>query len=253
MIIDFSGCDAVELWLKDHDKYFRSRAGRHPEGPVQSEIMPCAQNENGEILPDSKYDPNLFSLCRGMILGRTDLSQPGFTSRGSLWIGHAKKSPLLVSASGRKSYDHSFKTGEGYRSLPVIPLRVDDQEIGLLLLKSKHANYFAEDQIELYEDLAQGLGIALAHGDTQVDLRERVKELTCLYSIARLAAQRDLSTNELLQSIVKVLPPAWLHPEIAHARITWDGASFSTPGFREGRYQQRADILLSGKRRGSVE
>jgi len=253
MIIDFSGCDAVELWLKDHDKYFRSRACRHPEGPVQSEIMPCAQNENGEILPDSKDDPNLFSLCRGMILGRTDLSQPGFTSRGSLWIGHAKKSPLLVSASGRKSYDHGFKTGEGYRSLAVIPLRVDDQEIGLLLLKSKHPNYFAEDQIELYEDLAQGLGIALAHGDAQVDLRERVKELTCLYSIARLAAQRDLSTNEILQSIVKVLPPAWLYPEIAHARITWDGASFSTPGFREGRYQQRADILLSGKRRGSVE
>jgi len=253
MIIDFSGCDAVELWLKDHDKYFRSRACRHPEGPVQSEIMPCAQNENGEILPDSKDDPNLFSLCRGMILGRTDLSQPGFTSRGSLWIGHAKKSPLLVSASGRKSYDHGFKTGEGYRSLAVIPLRVDDQEIGLLLLKSKHPNYFAEDQIELYEDLAQGLGIALAHGDAQVDLRERVKELTCLYSIARLAAQRDLSTNEILQSIVKVLPPAWLYPEIAHARITWDGASFSTPGFREGRCQQRADILLSGKRRGSVE
>jgi len=253
MIIDFSGCDAVELWLKDHDKYFRSRACRHPEGPVQSEIMPCAQNENGEILPDSKDDPNLFSLCRGMILGRTDLSQPGFTSRGSLWIGHAKKSPPLVSASGRKSYDHGFKTGEGYRSLAVIPLRVDDQEIGLLLLKSKHPNYFAEDQIELYEDLAQGLGIALAHGDAQVDLRERVKELTCLYSIARLAAQRDLSTNEILQSIVKVLPPAWLYPEIAHARITWDGASFSTPGFREGRCQQRADILLSGKRRGSVE
>jgi len=253
MMIDFSGCDAVELWLKDHDKYFRSKAYRYPEGPVQSEIMSCAQNENGEILPDSKDDPNLFSLCRDMILGRTDLSQPGFTSRGSLWIGHAKKSPSPVSAPGRKSYGHGSKTGEEYRSLAVIPLRVDDRKIGLLLLKSKRRNYFAEDQIELYEDLAQGLGVALAHGDAQVDLRERVKELTCLYSIARLAAQRDLSTNEILQSIVKVLPPAWLYPEIAHARITWDGASFSTPGFREGRYQQRADILLSGKRRGSVE
>ena len=93
----------------------------------------------------------------------------------------------------------------------------------------------------------------LSRGDAQVDLRERVKELTCLYSIARLAAQRDLSTNEILQDIVKVLPPAWLYPEIAHSRITLDGASFSTPGFREGRYQQRADILISGKCRGSVE
>jgi signal transduction histidine kinase len=93
----------------------------------------------------------------------------------------------------------------------------------------------------------------LARRDAQVDLRERVKELSCLYSIARLAAQRDLSTKEVLQEIVKVLPPAWLYPEIAHARITLNGASFSTPGFREGRYQQRADIILRGKREGSVE
>jgi two-component system NtrC family sensor kinase len=252
-IIDFSGCDVVELWLKDHEKYFRSRAYRHLGGTVSSKLMPSAQNENGEILPDAEDDPNLFFLCRDMILGRADLSQPGFTSRGSLWIGHAKKSLPLVSASGRKSYRHGFKAREEYRSLAVIPLRVDDQKIGLLLLKSKRENYFAEDQIEFYEDLAQGLGIALAHGDAQVDLRERVKELTCLYSIARLAAQHDLSTNEILQGIVTVLPPAWLYPEIAHARITLNGASFSTPGFREGRYRQRADITISGKRRGSVE
>jgi len=93
----------------------------------------------------------------------------------------------------------------------------------------------------------------LSHGDAQVDLRERVKELTCLYSIARLAAQRDLSTGEILQRIVRVLPPAWLYPEIAHARITLNGASFSTPGFREGRYQQRADIIVNGKHQGCVE
>ena len=253
MMIDFSGCDVVELWLKDHDKYFRCRANRQPEGPVSFEIMPCVKNENGEILPDFKDDPNLFSLCRKMILGRIDLSQPGFTSRGSLWIGHAKKSSPPFSPSKRKSYAHGFKIGEDFHSFAVIPLGVDNQRIGLLLLKSKRGDYFTEDEIELYEDLAQGLGIALAHGDAEVDLRERVKELTCLYSIARLAAQRDLSTNEILQDIVKVLPPAWLYPEITHARITLNGASFSTPGFWEGRYQQRADIIISGRRWGSVE
>ena len=253
MMIDFSGCDAVELWLKDHYKYFRSRAYRHPEGPVSSEIVPCAQNQNGEMLPDPQDDPDLFSFCRDMILGRTDFSQPGFTSRGSLWTGHGQKSLPLLSTSKRKSYAPAFKTGGMYRSLAVIPLRVDDQKTGLLLLQSKRGNYFVEDQIELYEDLAQDLGIALAHGDAQVDLRERVKELTCLYSIARLTAQRDLSTKQILQGIVKVLPPAWLYPEIAHARITLNGASFATSGFREGRYQQRAEIISSGKRRGSVE
>ena len=253
MIIDFSGCDAVELWLKDHDKYFRCRAYRHPEGPVSSEIMSCAQNENGEILPDSKDDPNLFYLCRDMILGRTDLSQPGFTSRGSLWIGHAKKSLPLLSTSKRKSYAHGFKIGEDYRSLAMIPLLLDYQKIGLLQLKSKRRNYFTEDEIELYEGLAQGLGIALAHRDAQVDLRERIKELTCLYGVAHLAAQTDKSTEEILQGITEVLPSAWLYPEIACAQIVLDGRSYSTAPFREGRHQQRSEINVNGKQRGWIE
>jgi two-component system NtrC family sensor kinase len=253
MIIEFSGCDAVELWLKDHDKYFRCRAHRHPEGPVSSEIMPCAQNENGEILPDSKDDPNLFYLCRDIILGQADLSQPGFKKSGSYWLNSIKKLPFLHLKRDKKSYLHGLNTKGVFSSLALIPLRVDRQNIGLLQLKSQRKKFFSEDEIELYEDLAQGLGVALAHRDAQVDLRERVKELTCLYSIARLAAQHDLSTKEILQGIVKVLPPAWLYPEIAHARIILYGTSFSTPGFREGRYRQRADIIINGKHWGNVE
>ncbi|OGQ09353.1 MAG: hypothetical protein A2026_17795 [Deltaproteobacteria bacterium RBG_19FT_COMBO_46_12] len=95
--------------------------------------------------------------------------------------------------------------------------------------------------------------MALAHRHVQVDLRERVKELTCLYGIARLAAQSNLSKREILQGIVELLPPAWLYTEIARAKIILDGASFSTPDFREGRYQQKADIMIGGDRRGSVE
>jgi two-component system NtrC family sensor kinase len=253
MIIDFSGCDAVELWLKDHDKYIRCRAHRHPEGTVSSEIMPCAQNENGEMLPDSKDDPNLFYLCRDILLGQPDLSQPGFKKSGSYWLNATKKLPSLHLKQNKKSYLHGLNSKGVYPSLALIPLRVDRQNIGLLQLKSKRKKFFSEDDIELYEDLAQDIGIALAHRDAQVDLRERVKELTCLYSIARLAAQPDLSTKEILQGIVKVLPPAWLYPEIAHARIILNGVSFSTPGFREGRYQQRANILSNGKHWGSIE
>jgi len=253
LIIHFSRSDSVELWLKDRDKYFRCRAHRHPEGPVSSEIMPCAQNENGEILPDSKDDPNLFYLCRDILLGQADLSQPGFKKSGSYWLDSIKKPPSLHLKRDKKSYLHGLNIKGAYPSLALIPLRVDRQNIGLLQLKSKRKRFFSEDDIELYEDLAQGFGVALAHRDAQVDLRERVKELTCLYSIARLAAQHDLSTKEILQCIVKVLPPAWLYPEIAHARITLNGAFFPTPGFREGRYQQRADILINGKNWGSVE
>lgn len=253
MILNFSGCDALELWVKDHDKYFRCKANRLPGSSFSFEIKPCVQNENGEILPHPDDDPDLICLCRGVILGHVDLPQPGFTRNGSFWTGDIKKPILPRLKLDKKPHVHGFNISGDYRSFALIPLLVDNQNIGLLQLRSKRRNYFTEDEIELYEKLGQSLGIALAHRHAQVDLRERVKELTCLYGIARLAAQPGISLEEILQSIVELLPPAWLYPKIALARIILDGHSYSTPGFQKGKHKQTADIIVSGERRGMVE
>ena len=87
----------------------------------------------------------------------------------------------------------------------------------------------------------------------QADLRERVKELSCLYNIARLATERDAGINEMLANIVEDLPPAWLYPEAACARIVLDGCSYSTRNYRRGKYRQREPIIINGKRRGHIE
>jgi len=84
-------------------------------------------------------------------------------------------------------------------------------------------------------------------------LRERVKELTCLYGIAQIAGRPEISLEEFLRGIVELLPPAWQYPEITFARIVLDGHSYSTPGFRACRQKQTADIVVSGARRGVVE
>lgn len=96
------------------------------------------------------------------------------------------------------------------------------------------------------------LAMALTEKNPKLALSERVKELTCLYSIARLAVQTDLSLDETMQRIAGLLPPAWQFPEIASARITVEGCSFSTPGFRTGRFCQRADIVVAGETCGEV-
>lgn len=253
MIMDFSGCNGVEIWLKDHDKYFRCRVHRQSKISSVFEITPCAQSEKGQMIPGPEDDPDFFHLCRSIILGQADLSQPGFKKSGSYWLGSTEKRLPLHLKRNKKSYLHRFNTIGVYQSLALIPLRVDHQTIGLLQLKSKRKNYFSADEKEFYEDLAQILGIALAHRDAQVDLRERIKELTCLYGIAHLAAQPNKSIKKILQGIAELLPPAWLYPEITSTKILLDGHSNSTPAFHEGRHKQAADIIVSGKRRGVVE
>jgi two-component system NtrC family sensor kinase len=84
-------------------------------------------------------------------------------------------------------------------------------------------------------------------------LRERVKELTCLYGIARVTQKRSRSLDAALQQIVELLPPAWQYPEIACAQIVLDEKVFSSGVFAETIHRQSAELKVGERRRGSVE
>jgi len=88
---------------------------------------------------------------------------------------------------------------------------------------------------------------------TKAALTERIKELTCLYGIAQIAGQPGISLEEIIQRIVELLPPAWQYPEITFAKITYDGASYTSPGFREYHNKQTADIFVDGMLRGTID
>jgi signal transduction histidine kinase len=86
-----------------------------------------------------------------------------------------------------------------------------------------------------------------------VALQERVKELTCLYEISRVADRPEATLDEIMQGIVELLPPAWQYPEVARARIVLDGRQYSTRDYRDGLHRQSAPIVVRGEHRGAVE
>ena len=87
----------------------------------------------------------------------------------------------------------------------------------------------------------------------KVALRERIKELTCLYDIAQIAGQPNKSLEYILQGIVKVLPSAWQYPEATLARLVLDGVSYTTSDFPANCQKQTADVFVNGKSRGFIE
>lgn len=84
-------------------------------------------------------------------------------------------------------------------------------------------------------------------------LRERVKELTCLYGIAQVVERAAGDPEPALAAMVALLPPAWQYPEITAARILVDGRAWQTPGFGPAADTQVAEIHVHGERRGTVE
>jgi PAS domain S-box-containing protein len=85
------------------------------------------------------------------------------------------------------------------------------------------------------------------------ELRERVKELNCLYGISKLAGRSGYSLEEILQGTVELIPPAWRYPEITCARILLDGQEYGTENFRDTAWKQTSTIFVQGKPAGRVE
>jgi PAS domain S-box-containing protein len=68
------------------------------------------------------------------------------------------------------------------------------------------------------------------------DLKERVKELKCLYDISQLEEQ-SLTIPELLHQAVSIIPKGFQRPEITSACIEWAGSKIATSNFKETPWQ----------------
>ena len=69
---------------------------------------------------------------------------------------------------------------------------------------------------------------------TEWALRERVKELTCLYGIAQVVERAGGDPDHALEGIVALLPPAWQYPEITGGAHRRGRAHVADAGFRAG-------------------
>lgn len=85
------------------------------------------------------------------------------------------------------------------------------------------------------------------------DLGERVKELQLLHEVSRLLQTREKSTGEVLDVLVNRIPKAFLHADVAEARIVFGGECWVTPGFAEGRESLKKEFVTSDGTRGCVE
>jgi len=253
ILMEFSGCDSVQMWLKERGKYYCCEVTRSKKRSLHLEIMPIMESDEGRIIPKLGKNLYLEQLCRDVILKQFNPSLPFFTKDGSFWTGDAKNSLAFLSKQIKKMSVRKPIAVGNYRSLALIPISVENENIGLLQLRSISPDFFTKKEVEFYEGVVQTLAVALIHRRAQVELRERVKELTCLYGIAKLVERPSISLEEILQGIVELLPPAWLYPEIASARIILDGQTYATPRFRESAQKQVANIVVDGEERGSVE
>ena len=84
-------------------------------------------------------------------------------------------------------------------------------------------------------------------------LRERTKELNCLYNISRYETSPDFSLDTILQTIINFIPPAFLYPENICARAVLKRYEFTTDNFKDTKWKLAKDIAINGEQVGTLE
>jgi DNA-binding CsgD family transcriptional regulator len=92
-----------------------------------------------------------------------------------------------------------------------------------------------------------------SQSDLEIALRERIKELDCMYTISTFREMYFHAPDRFLQSVVDCLPKSWQFPEHACARIAYGEKVYVTERFVEGKWRMAADIVAEGRAAGIVE
>ena len=84
------------------------------------------------------------------------------------------------------------------------------------------------------------------------ELKERAKELNCLYEVQETLAKPGITISEALTRIITVIPPGWQYPDICVSQITLGDDIFQSPAFKETPWAMHSDIILQDQSVGRI-
>lgn len=167
----------------------------------------------------------------------------------------------------------------GHISSIALPLIIGDVVFGALNIYSVEAEVFNKEEVELLERLAGELAYGIRSLRERADLKkadealckvheelekrveqrthdlgERVKELNCLYGIAKLYEANE-ELDAIFLGIVNTIPPSLQYPEITCARIVFKEREFKTDNFEKSKCKWilSSDIKVVEKKVGEIE
>ncbi len=83
-------------------------------------------------------------------------------------------------------------------------------------------------------------------------LRERAKELNCLYAVEELLANPQNELDDVIRGLLAAIPTGWQYPDVCQTMIVLDGEEYFSTGFVETPWSQSADIVTPDRIVGRI-
>ncbi|KUK50972.1 MAG: ATP-binding protein [bacterium] len=250
-ILKFSNTDALEiltigpsisyLWKIEKDKLEEPEFIRFTHDDIyNNRYLLCS-------------DENLTILCEIVLKRKKCRSKKFFTKLGNIYIPDTSQSSIIEVEEKDGWKKKILNLDKKYKSLLIIKFDIDEINTAILQLKSVKKDFFNPVSIEFYEGLTNTLGMAISDRRAQYSLRERIKELSCLYSISSSLQKTDFDFEMEMDKLINMIIPAFQFPEFTNVRIKLDNKIFFNKNFVESDNFIKSDILVEDKVRGSIE
>ena len=84
------------------------------------------------------------------------------------------------------------------------------------------------------------------------ELKERAKELNCLYEVQALLNDPNIHLEAVLEGILNAIPPGWQYPEICQVKIRHGSKIYLSKNLVETSWVQRAEIIVQENVLGEI-
>lgn len=145
----------------------------------------------------------------------------------------------------------------------VISTGKGDIELTLLTAQKEIRHYYFTVMNAVYDFVPRMIGIgvdvtekkesqkALARMNAQI--KERIKELNCLYKISEIANDQSKTMEEFFTQSTELIVQAFQYPDITSARIIFQGKDYSSTEFVKGPYKMETNIFSNRLSIGRIE
>jgi hypothetical protein len=84
------------------------------------------------------------------------------------------------------------------------------------------------------------------------NLEERVKELSCLFELEEMLHQPEITTEEIFQRLVEIIPQAWRYPDVCLVKIVFNDDIYASSEFEDSPWALNSDIIVQENVIGTI-
>jgi PAS domain S-box-containing protein len=164
--------DAVGIRLRNGEDYpyFVQIGFRHEFLSAENSLL--SFDDRTGICRDQEGNAITECTCGLVISGQCEKKEPNFTAGGSFWTNDLPAFLNLPEEADPRTHPRNRCILEGFSSMALVPIRENNEIVGLLQLNDRRRDCFTYDKIQFFEGIGESIGVSLVRKRMEDALRE---------------------------------------------------------------------------------